>query len=102
MTPQPHKPRDPASETWHFDKRIPIALIFTMLIQFAGGIWWLSSVQFRVEQHEKAIEDLEITLSSSVTDRNSLENRITRIEEKLSSQTDILREIKTLLSNGAR
>jgi tRNA A-37 threonylcarbamoyl transferase component Bud32 len=93
---------DPATEQWHLDKRIPLALIVTMMLQFGGGIWWLSQIQFRVEQQGSDIQRLETTLSSTQVDRNGLDNRITRIEEKLSGQTEILREIKTLLSVGAK
>jgi tRNA A-37 threonylcarbamoyl transferase component Bud32 len=93
---------DPANENWHLDKRIPLALIVTMMLQFGGGIWWLSQIQFRVEQQGSDIKRLETTMSSTQVDRNSLDNRITRIEEKLSGQTEILREIKTLVSGGSK
>jgi hypothetical protein len=98
----PQDNHDPATENWHLDKRIPLALIVTMMLQFGGGIWWLSNIQFRIESQGEAIDALENTMSSTQNDRNTLDNRITRIEEKLSGQTEILREIKTLLSNGAR
>ena len=102
MTPKTHDTHDPATENWHLDKRIPLALSVTMMLQFCGGIWWLSNIQFRIESQGKAIDALESTLSSTQVDRNGLDIRITRIEEKLSGQTEILREIKTLLSNKAR
>lgn len=30
--------------TWHLDKRVPIALIITLFLQLAAGIWWASSL----------------------------------------------------------
>jgi hypothetical protein len=92
---------DPANENWHLDKRIPLALIVTMMLQFGGGIWWISQIQFRIEQQGQAIEALESSVRASSTNSNTLDNRITRIEEKLSGQTEILKEIRSLL-NGNR
>jgi hypothetical protein len=93
---------DPATEQWHLDRRIPLALIVTMMIQFGGGIWWLSQIQFRVEQQGQAIEALESSVRASSTNSNTLDNRITRIEEKLSGQTEILKEIRSLLNRTAQ
>lgn len=93
---------DPASSFWHIDRRIPIALIFTfittILFQSALGIWWLSSVEFRVSSHEKQLVRIEAEMSESDRDNQGLENRLTRLEEKLSSQTEILQEIKRILN----
>jgi hypothetical protein len=89
---------DPANENWHLDKRIPLALIATMMLQFGGGIWWISQIQFRIEQQGQAIEALESSVRASSTNSNTLDNRITRIEEKLSGQTEILKEIRSLLN----
>jgi hypothetical protein len=88
---------DPAAENWHFDKRIPLALIVTMMVQFGGGIWWMSSIQERVNRHEEDIRALEASADESIRDSNSLGNRITRIEEKLTGQTLLLEDIRNLL-----
>jgi hypothetical protein len=93
---------DPANENWHLDKRIPLALIATMMLQFGGGIWWISQIQFRIEQQGQAIEALESSVRASSQDSNTLDNRITRIEEKLSGQTEILKEIRSLLNRTAQ
>jgi hypothetical protein len=93
---------DPANENWHLDKRIPLALIATMMLQFGGGIWWISQIQFRIEQQGQAIEALESSVRASSTNSNTLDNRITRIEEKLSGQTEILKEIRSLLNRTAQ
>lgn len=36
----------PKSEdgTWHLDKRIPLSLMFAILIQTTGAFWWASKV----------------------------------------------------------
>ena len=40
--PLPEKPSDPPELHWTIDRRIPLALIATLLIQFGGFIWWFS------------------------------------------------------------
>jgi hypothetical protein len=89
---------DPASMPWHIDRRIPVALIGTMLLQIGLGVWWLSSIEFRVGDHEKQLGRIESELNDSDRDNQGLDNRLTRLEEKLSGQTEILQEIKRILN----
>lgn len=46
-----------AENHWHLDKRVPIALIVTILMQTAGMGIWVGSIQARVEANERAIMD---------------------------------------------
>lgn len=46
-----------AENHWHLDKRVPIALIVTILMQTAGMGVWVGSIQARVEANERAIMD---------------------------------------------
>jgi hypothetical protein len=52
-----------APEHWHVDKRIPIAIIFTILVQTAGVVWgaatiWASVAELRAAdgRHETELE----------------------------------------------
>ncbi len=38
----------PIAENWHLDKKIPIGLMFGLLVQGAGFVWWASSIESRV------------------------------------------------------
>jgi hypothetical protein len=89
---------DPATASWHIDRRIPVALIGTLGLQLIFGVWWLSSMEFRVEAHEKQLTRIESAMSENDRDSQGLDNRLTRLEEKLSSQTEILQEIKRILN----
>ena len=46
---------------WHLDKRVPIALIVSVLAQGALGIWWISGLNYQIQTHEKRIEKIEQT-----------------------------------------
>lgn len=46
---------DSASREWHLDKRVPLALIFMLLMQFAGLVWWGSQISARLDVLERAV-----------------------------------------------
>ena len=41
-------------EHWHLDKKVPVGIIVAMLMQFAGGLWFLSKLDSRVYSLETA------------------------------------------------
>lgn len=49
----------PAAEPWHFDKRVPIALIVTLVVQTAGMVWWAATLSSRVEDQTRRLVALE-------------------------------------------
>ena len=57
---------------WTIDRRIPLALITTLLVQFGGFVWWFSSVESRLTVKEQ---------------------RLARIEERANAQLELLRRI---------
>lgn len=46
---------DPISNSWHLDKRVPVALIITLLIQFTAGVWFLSAAFKDIESNRNGI-----------------------------------------------
>jgi len=60
-------------EHWHLDKRVPLALIFAIVIQTAGAFWWASDISRRVAN-----------LESNQTNANLLIERIVKLETVLS------------------
>ena len=71
---------------WHLDRRVPVALIFAIVMQSAAIIWWGASLSERVSSLEKRADH-----SAPQADR------LTRVEVKVDSITDSLNEIKILL-----
>ncbi len=51
-------------ERWRVDKHIPVALILTLIGQGAGIIWWGSSMQHAIQDHERRIVAQETTKTS--------------------------------------
>ena len=59
---------------WHLDKRVPLALILTIIIQTAALVWWASSLSERVNS-------LERTRDATAPQAD----RLTRVEVKVES-----------------
>jgi peptidoglycan hydrolase CwlO-like protein len=55
MIPKAEVKQKPDNE-WHLDKRVPIALIITLLLQFGAGVWWASNANERLDQVERRLE----------------------------------------------
>ena len=66
MTP----PRDP----WHLDRRVPIAMIFAILCQTVGVVWWAATI------------DARTTALTQVTARNAV--RIQRAWDRMNADGD--------------
>lgn len=72
---------DPAATGWHLDKRVPIALILTILFQGAALIVWGARIDARVTQLEsKAIAEVDQP------------SRIVRLETKMEGMQDSLKD----------
>lgn len=71
---------------WHLDKRVPIALIFTIIVQTAGLVWWASSLTERVN-----------TLERRADASAPQAERITRLEVNIEVVKEGIVEIKRLI-----
>jgi len=76
--------RPPEPEHWTLDKKVPIAIIFALVVQGAGLAWWAATLEGRVVQAEKVIVRLESRDGEQRTDRE----RMIRLEERLIAMLD--------------
>ena len=85
---------DRAESSWHLDKRVPIALAVTIMLQTAGIVWWAATLTARQERlNEKVVEQQE-QINRFVNERDDNRDRLTRLETQLS-------EIKMTLARVA-
>lgn len=87
-------------EPWHLDRRVPVVLILGMVVQAAGFVWWASSVNSQVQDHGRRIVVMEAADTRMTQEAQRLSEQIARMDERLISQTAILRRIEESL--GAR
>lgn len=76
---------------WSVDKKVPVALIVTLIIQTGGFIWWTSALNERV----KTLETLSATAPMQA-------DRLTRVEVQVTTMqrdvTEIKSDIKTIIN----
>lgn len=91
------EPKDPASSSWHFDKRIPLALIATIILQTGAAIWWASAVNSYIEGDKASAVVIANRVTAVERDNSAVATRITRLEVLLETQADLLKEIRDTL-----
>jgi len=68
---------------WHLDKRVPVALIVTIVMQTIGIVWWAASISARVEVLERRLDEARHNQSRIVrleANQNAVYQRLDRIE----------------------
>lgn len=75
--------RQQVDDTWKIDKKIPIALIITLLIQTAGFAFWMGQLSVRIDQLEA--QGLRDTANS---------DRLTRLEVRIENLTEVVRALQ--------
>lgn len=69
---------------WQIDKKIPVALIFTLLIQTAGFAFWMGQLSVRIDQLES--QNLRYSTNS---------DRLTRLEVRIDNLTEAVRDLSS-------
>lgn len=76
---------------WHLDRRVPLALILTLVAQTFGFGWWASGLTTRVE----ALERHQLSTSTQG-------DRLVRLETQVQYLVDSINELKILLRRSAQ
>lgn len=88
--------------------KIPLTLIFAMVIQLAGGIWWVSQQAVTISSLEKTVSTLgsRMALENTINTKRDVQenqNELTRVRDDLddvwtdmSSMTKAISEINEI------
>jgi hypothetical protein len=90
--------KDPAEASWHFDRRIPIALIVTIAVQTFGIVWWASWANSQIVAGQAVDTALTERLKDVEGATNDVNVRLARFEVLLEGATDQLKEQRSLLT----
>ena len=83
----------PTKESWHLDKKVPLSLIFAMLIQAAMVIWAVADIKKDVEilksrvatqqdRDDRQDKTLEEVVSRLQTQLERIDSKLDRLIEK--------------------
>ena len=93
---------------WTLDKKVPLAIIFAMLAQFAGAVWMVSRLNSEVVELQKADARLETVLRENRdrvervdVARNAGEMRLVRVEEQVRQIYETVKRIDEKLERDA-
>lgn len=79
---------DQTEKHWSLDRRVPLALIWTILAQTGLAVWWARGQQASIELQAQRIAALEAARAS---DRVS--ERLSTLESQMMDAKDVLRRI---------
>ncbi len=86
-----------SDEPWHLDKRVPVALILTILMQTAAAVWFASALNQRVSQLETSVAAIGNTARDDEMRLRALELQAGRTDERLIGIQALLNDIKRIL-----
>lgn len=84
-----------AAEQWHLDKRVPIALIFTLFIQSAAAIWWAASINERMSANEANITTIKADQSAANKELESQRTQVAVLVEQLGNTNNNLERLQS-------
>lgn len=79
-------------QSWHLDKKVPLAMILTIVLQTGAFVWFAARLDQRVEALERS--EARATISAPVH-----ADRLTRVEVKLEGVQEGITEIKRLIQS---
>lgn len=97
------------SESWHMDKKVPIAIIVTIIIQTLSLGWWASKLDSRVanleendKRHDDRLKEDRAAIEAGSNNLNAINMRLVRVEEQTSTTRDLVKEINGKLDTFLR
>lgn len=74
---------DPSSQSWQLDRRVPVAMILTLIIQTGTAIWFISNMNSRIDANTEAIRAM-----------GNHSDRIILLESHIQFQTETMRRLE--------
>lgn len=92
----------PELKGWHADKRVPIALIFTILMQSGVVIWWAADMSAKVDQIIATQEGDRARINANATGVAALSRSEAAMDQRLVSIESSQRRIENNISEILR
>ncbi len=79
-------------------RRIPLALLFTVLLQLGAVVWWASMMQAQDHFRDVRLTDLEARRNSESERLDHILERLSRLEARGDAMLDMLQRVDTQLN----
>lgn len=86
-----------APNPFYIDRRIPIALMFTVFLQLGAVVWWASMVQAQNQFRDARLNELETKRSMDIDREEHILERLSRLEARSDAQLQILEHLDAQL-----
>lgn len=87
------------SDSWHLDKRVPLALIMTSLLQIMSIVWIASQMNADIKVNRDNINRLETNYSELQRASNAQAVQLGRIEEGISGMRRDMQSVLEVIRN---
>jgi len=92
---------DDTERHWTVDRRVPLALLIVIAVQFAGLVWWGASIDNRTEHAITGLAEASARIGALEARQSAADTSRARIEERLVAQSATLIRIERLLERMA-
>lgn len=94
------------AKAWHVDRTINLSIVFLVVAQFAGGIWWVSGLSNRLEsaivlndRQDARLGTIEGVINAQAVSAATLAAQLTAMRESLVELKSAQAETNRLLRN---
>lgn len=84
-------------EGWHLDKKVPLSIILSLFVQTVVLFMWGARIDQRVSYIEGTTASHTTIIEAMRTNQNAQNTTLARIDERLASTADGVKEIKAKL-----
>lgn len=89
------------TDQWHLDKKVPIAILLALFLQFGGWVWWAASLNGRVTATENAITQLDTRTETLRGAAQTQAIQLGRIEEQIGGLRQDIGRLLTVIERNA-
>ncbi|MEJ0062414.1 MAG: hypothetical protein WDO70_04235 [Alphaproteobacteria bacterium] len=85
------------ARNWQMDRRISLGLIAALLLQAGSAIWWAAGKEQQDRFQDSRLVQAEAAMIRQSGDQALIAERLARIEARMESQIEILKNIEKRL-----
>ena len=87
-------PPNSPNDHWSLDRKVPVAIVITLVLQIVGFAWYAAKLDSRVEEQAARLAKTEAQILVIDRDARDFGVRMARIEEKTGTMLSILERLE--------